>query len=229
MEEQKVENSSNKKGEVTNSIIAILGVWISCLVIGYIAGRIQSPDFSQKRLVEDFFEKNSTYLRYNFFDMLKDSKKDKSNFEFVQTTKDFPAVLIPFDRNIYIYRIQSDSIKIIERNNLDYSPKGNGTLEISKEQFEKYALPSTALSGMTITKYYGLAKDIAAQSGNRKKWVQWAIKAAYVLGIGIGYNIGYENHPSSDNPFVQEVLHDKATWKNILERKEHQYSKLNNK
>jgi len=229
MEEQKVENSSTKKAEDSNPLVAILGIWISCLVIGYIVGRIQSPDFSQKRLVEDFFEKNSTYFRYNFYEMLKDSKKDSSNFEFVQTTKDFPAVLIPFDRNIYVYRIQGDSIKIIERNNLDYSPKKNGALDISKEQFEKYALPSTALSGMTITKYYKLATGIAEHSGNKKVWVQWAIKVVYVFGFGIGYNIGYENKPSSDNPLVQEILHDKLTWRSILERKEHQYGKLDTK
>jgi len=226
MEEPKTDNSApTKKDDNSNPLFVILGIWISFVIIGYITGRIQSPDFSQKRLVEDFFENNSTYFRYNFYDMLKDSKEGNSNFEFVKTTQDYPAVWIAFDRNIYVYRQQGDSIKIVERNNLDYSPKGNGTWNISKEQFEKYAVPSGALSGVTITKYYKLATDIEKVSGKRQIWIKWAIKIGYVFGFAIGYNLAYENKPSPDNVFVQEILHDKKNWTNILERKIHKYSK----
>jgi len=260
MEQQSNQTQNAQSTNRMHPVIAVFLIWLSCILIGYIVGRIQSPDFSKKRLVEDYFEKKSTYFRYKYSDLLKDSKTDTldtinpipskpskpigsklkpeaNNTSTSDTSKllsfsklftlflDYPAVCIAFDKNVYIYREVADSIQIIERNNLEYIPKGNGFWDVSKEQFEKYLLPSGALSGMTITKYYSVAEEVAQNAGNRKKLVQWGIKILYFAGFGIGYNFGYEGQPMPDNIFVEEILHDRKNWKNILERKEYNFEK----
>ncbi len=261
MEEQNIQTSNAKSTNGMHPIIAVFLIWLSCILIGYVIGRIQSPDFSKKRLVEDYFEKKSTYFRYSWGDFIKDLKPIKLDTINSNTSKpskpigsnlnpknlnatkpdtvtplsfstllalfpDHPAVWVAFEKNIYIYRGGGDSIQIVERNNLDYTPRGNGFWNVSKEQFEKYLLPSGALSGMTITKYYSLAEEVAINAGNKKKWVQWGLKILYIAGFGIGYNLGYEGQPMPDNVFVAEVLHDRENWKSIIERKEYKYNKI---
>ena len=148
-----------------------------------------------KNVVQDYLESNAWLF----------NRKD--------TTKVLPIVLLDIYRDRYVFGLKNDTIHLEKFNNVRYTP---ASFTVSDDEIQRYVI-STGVIASSIT--FTRLSEIASMATRQNRTVKLSTAIAIVLGLGVGYKVGYKKMPDYDNPFLKDIIEDQDFWKGVIERK----------